>query len=257
MHILLTNDDGIEAAGLKALTARVRALGRVTVAAPDRERSGVGHAITLDGRLGCRRLADDGAVVRYAVAGTPADCVKLAVSALVERPIDLVLSGVNAGGNAGVSALYSGTVAGAIEAAMVGLPAVAISLADTGDRANRAALDRAADIAVGLIEHLLRAGAVGAAPLNINVPPLRDTWPIGWRVTRQSLAPYRDAFTEADEADAFCLETGETRHETDPDTDLYQLLRGYVTVTPLGFDLTDRRVLADLRRAADVAREEA
>jgi len=257
VHILLTNDDGIEAAGLKALTVRVRALGRVTVVAPDRERSGVGHAITLGGRLGCRRPADDGAVIRYAVAGTPADCIKLAVSALVERPIDLVLSGVNAGANVGVSALYSGTVAAVIEAAMVGLPAAAISLAGTGERQTRAGLDRAADIAVGLIEHLLRAGAVGAAPLNINVPPFRDTWPIGWRVTRQSLAPYKDEFTEADEADAFCLATGESRCETDPDTDLCQLLRGYVTVTPLGFDLTDRQALADLRRAADAAKEEA
>jgi len=257
MHILLTNDDGIEAPGLLALAARARALGRVTIVASERERSGVGHAITLAGAMPCRRLPDDGTTVRHAIDGTPADCVKLAVSELARDPIDLVLSGINAGANVGVSVLYSGTVAAALEAGMYGLPAAAVSLENHGGKATRGDFDRAADLAVGLIEHLLRESTFGSAPLNINLPAARAGWPLGWRAARQSLAAYDDRFEAAGAPDAYRLSPGETRREVHGDTDLALLEQGYATVTPLTFDLTDRQALAALRRAAEAVVREA
>ena len=255
MHILLTNDDGIEAPGLVALARRMRALGRVTVAAPEREQSGVGHAFTMDRPIARRRLPDDGALVRYAVDGTPVDCIKLAVTHLADDPIDLVIAGINPGANAGVSVFYSGTVAAILEAAMWDLPALAVSFGPGYAPAETLDFDRAADLAAGLIEELIRRHLVGPTPLNINIPDLHDGPPRGWRVARQSLATYRDTFEP--HADGYTLNRGDTRRETDPDTDLYLCARGYITVTPLRLDLTDHDQLAALRAAADAREEEA
>ena len=256
MRILLTNDDGIDAPGLAALVRRARVLGTVTVVAPAGERSGTAHAVTLSGSLPCKCLSTGDGVTRYAFEGTPVDCVKFAVSALEGARPDLVLSGINRGANVGVSVLYSGTVSAALEAAMYGLPAASISLA-VEEGGDEPAFDRAADIALGLIEHLLREGAFDGAPLNINIPPLRDGWPVGWRAVPQSTAVYRDRFVVMPETNAWTLVSGETRRETDPDTDLRHLLRGYVTVTPLSFDLTHREALDRLRRVAEGVAEEA
>jgi len=257
VHILLTNDDGIGAPGLLALAARARALGRVTIVAAERERSGIGHAVTLNGAMRCRRLPDDGTATRYACDATPADCVKLAVSRLARGGIDLVLSGINPGANVGVSVLYSGTVAAAVEAGMYGLPAASVSLANGGAEPTRPAFDRAADIAVELVEQLLREGVLGSSPLNINVPLLKAGWPLGWRAARQSLAAYDDRFEVAGAPEVYRLSPDDTRREVHLDTDLALLEQGYVTVTPLTFDLTDRQALAALRRAARAIAEEA
>jgi 5'-nucleotidase len=249
VHILVTNDDGISAPGLAALAAAARQLGQVTIVAPEREASGVSHAVTLIDPIPCRRLPDEDSMVRYALDATPADCVKLAVTELAEHPIDLVLSGVNPGANVGVAVLYSGTVAAALEASMCGLPAAAVSLADSFGVTDRAPFDRAAEIALGVVRDLLRRGLVTAgAPLNVNVPRIQAGWPLGWRVARQSLAAYDDRFDGADDPRVYRIARGETRREDDHETDLVLVARGYVTVTPLSFDLTDHRTLGHLQR---------
>ena len=169
MRILITNDDGIAAPGIEALWRAVRDLGEVTVVAPDSERSAVGHAITLAEPLRVSDYAGPGGLTGHAVSGTPADCVKIAVRAILAHPPDLVLSGINQGANMGTNLLYSGTVSAATEAAMLGLPAAAFSLADRHYRDFSAAAAYARRLAI----EIGRRGLPRGISLNVNVPPSR------------------------------------------------------------------------------------
>ena len=240
MHILLTNDDGIDAPGLLAIYKRLTGLGKITVAAPSDVQSGTGHAISLTG-IRCKHVNVGGLFDGYSVDGSPADCVKMALNELVDPddPIDFVVSGMNCGANVGINVFYSGTVAAAIEAAFHNLPAIAVSAAfdDPMD------FEAAADYAFEIIEQLmdLPAGRV----VNLNIPQLSKGTPKGVSVTPQSTHGFEEHYlTQTDEAcqKTYQLTGGDHRDPADGDwMDTTALLEGHITLTCLRQDLTDHK----------------
>jgi len=245
MRILLTNDDGVYAPGLAALHAALAAAHAVTVVAPETEQSAVGHAITLANPIRVRRLGPRTGFAGWAVTGTPADCVKLAVNELMPQPPELVVSGINLGANVGVNVLYSGTVSAATEAAILGLPAMAISLGTHRDPD----FGYAARVAAGLAGDFAGLGLPAGVILNVNVPPLRADQVKGVVWTRQSNARLVERFLRrTDPRDqVYYWQAGETMgSEGDLSTDFPALLAGYVTLTPVRHDLTDHAALKAL-----------
>ncbi len=245
MRILLSNDDGIDAPGLRALEASVRAAGHdLWVVAPEKERSAQSHALTLHKPL---RAKARGAQ-RFAVSGTPADCVYLARHHLMPEAPELVLSGVNRGANLGKDVHYSGTVAAAREAAMAGLPAIAVSLHLTGP-ADHHHYDVAADMVVGDLPRLFAAITPGNL-LNINVPdrPAEAqrgflAAPLGDRIYADGVDRRVDPWGR----DYFWIGGGHARFSDEPDTDGPKCQDGWATITPLHADPTDHADLEDLR----------
>ena len=182
MRILLTNDDGIYAKGIEVLAAQLRSVAQVTVVAPDHERSAAGHAITLWDPLRVSTVDRNGAFFGYAVDGTPADCVKIAVQRLLKKKPDLVVSGINLGPNTGTNVIYSGTVSAALEGAVLGIPSMAVSLATF--RQPRFAV--AARVATALFLQLRQLRLPPTVVLNVNVPNCPLAQLKGVRVTCQS-----------------------------------------------------------------------
>ncbi len=247
MRILVTNDDGIEAEGLRALVQACERIGEVAVVAPHHDRSASGHAITLHKPLrvfparipGCRAAA-------WAANGTPADCVLLAVYGLLDRRPDVVLSGVNLGPNIGHDLTYSGTVSGAMEAAILGIPAIAVSV----DAEREARYEVAATLAAALAQEVYRRGMPPDALLNVNVPNLEASRLRGIRVTRQSSRRYRSRLerrTDPRGRPYYWLVGERTAAEAEePDTDSHALASGFVSITPLQMDLTHESLRATL-----------
>jgi len=242
VHVLLTNDDGILAPGLAAMHRAIRGAARVTAVAPDTPRSANAHAITVGDPVAVTRIRTQEGLEGYAVDGQPADCVKLALRELLDEPADLVVSGVNNGANLGVNVLYSGTIAAAAEGAFFGLPAFAVSL----ERGERMDFDRAAGIAWRVIQMLYDSTPPGGYLVSVNVPQLSDGRPRGVRVVPQSTTALEDSFrrsTDSRGRACYHLEGAYGDLSGEIDTDLHAVGEGYVAVTPLHFDLTDRRHL--------------
>jgi 5'-nucleotidase len=252
MLILLTNDDGIYAPGLAAMHHELVRLGEVHVVAPETVQSATGHGITVTTPLLTQRVAVGEGAGRFegvAVDGRPADCVKLASAKLLPRQPDLVVSGINAGANVGINVLYSGTVAAAVEAAFLGLPAVALSLYLRSHIP--ADYARAAKLSLRVIEQVLEAGLRGGQVASVNLPPLRPAeQPTGVRVVRQCAAPWPDTYEERKDPRGrpyFWMNSVFTLGRTEDDTDVAALRDNYVTVTPLHFDLTHYPMLREWR----------
>ena len=232
--LLVTNDDGIHAAGLAALADVLSELGEVWVIAPEREQSACGHALTLHRPLRAVPMGER----RFAVNGTPSDCVNLAVLGFMpERPV-IVVAGINHGGNLGDDVTYSGTVSAAMEATLLGVPAVAVSLLDGGDLAHAAAVARAVAMRV-LVEGLPRQTLI-----NVNVPPHP---PRGLKVTRLGHRVYSDKIVE--QADPrgrthYWIGAGAPAWEALEGTDMAAIHDGYVALTPVHLDLTNHGALA-------------
>ncbi|HZN64750.1 MAG TPA: 5'/3'-nucleotidase SurE [Tepidisphaeraceae bacterium] len=240
MLILLTNDDGIYAPGLVAMYRELTKLGEVHVVAPETVQSATGHGITLSTPLLTNRVTVQETFTGVAVDGRPADCVKVAAAKLLPKPPDLVVSGINSGANVGINVLYSGTVAAAIEAAFLGFPAVAVSLF----LRNHIPPDyaRTAVFARQVIEQMVKAGLRGGQVASINLPPLRqDEVPTGVKIVRQCARPWPDTYEERKDPRGrsyFWNSSVFTLGDTEDDTDVAALRDGYITVTPLQFDLT-------------------
>jgi 5'-nucleotidase len=249
MLILLTNDDGIMAPGLVAMYRELVKLGEVHVIAPETVQSATGHGITIQTPLLTSRVTVENAFTGTAVDGRPADCVKLAMSQLLPRAPDLVISGINSGANVGINVIYSGTVAAAIEAAFLGTPAVALSLLLKSDVP--ADYARAAAQSRGVIRMLLQAGLRAGEVVSVNLPALRPhERPAGIRMVRQCTRPWADTYERRQDPrgrDYFWNTSIFTLGNTDEDTDVAALREGYITVTPLMFDLTEHRILSDWR----------
>jgi 5'-nucleotidase len=248
VRILLTNDDGIYAPGLRALRRELMKLGKVTVAAPATEQSAVGHSITLLTPLLVQEMLDeDKQFLGWAVEGRPADCVKLALTELIKEPPDLVVSGMNAGSNAGINVLYSGTVAAAVEGAFFRHPSIAVSLEYTKPKLDFAP---AAAIARNVIEQLLERRPGPGSLININIPSL-DKGPIkGIRTVAQNTIPYAERYDRRVDPRGrtyFWTSPGYTCPEPHPDSDVEALAEGYITITPLQFNLTAWNELEDMR----------
>jgi 5'-nucleotidase len=240
MLILLTNDDGILAPGLVAMYRELIQLGEVRVIAPDTVQSATGHGITVAAPILTNEVKVGDDFTGISVGGRPADCVKLAVSKLLPRMPDLVISGINSGANVGINVIYSGTVAAAIEAAFLGLPAVAVSLWLRNDRPIDYA--RTASFAMLAIRKLLAAGLRGGQVASINIPPLNpDENPTGIKVVRQCTRGWADTYDERRDPRGrayFWNSSVFTLGNTEADTDVAALRDGYITITPLQFDLT-------------------
>lgn len=252
MLILLTNDDGIRAPGIAALYRALTQLGEVRVVAPETVQSATGHGITLTTPLLSQEVTVENAFTGTAVDGRPADCVKVAVSHLLPRPPDLVVSGINSGANVGINVLYSGTVAAAIEAAFLGLPAIAVSLLLRRDVPSD--YDHAAAVALPTIRRLIDGGLKGGQVMNVNLPALpTGVQPKGVRLARQCTNVLVDTYEKRADprGNPYFWNSTEFRlHGSDEGTDVSALRDGYVAVTPLTFDLTDDRELERMRGEA-------
>jgi len=249
VRILLTNDDGVYAPGLRALRAELKKLGDVTVVAPATEQSAAGHSITLLTPLLVQEVLDEkDQPMGWAVEGRPADCVKLALVELLQEPPDLIVSGLNAGSNAGINVLYSGTVAAAIEGAFFRRTSIAVSLEYTKPKP----LDfgRAAGLAVGTIKQILQHSPPGGSLFNINIPSLEKGPVRGIRVVPQNVAPYLETFDRRIDPRGrvyFWSGPNFTCPEPLPDSDVTAMAEGYITVTPLHFDLTHADMLTKMQ----------
>jgi 5'-nucleotidase len=249
LKILLTNDDGIYAPGLAALYRELQVLGEVRVVAPESEQSAVGHAISLITPLRVKEVSINGGVEGWAVSGTPADCVKIALAELFPEPPDLVVSGINLGPNVGINVLYSGTVSAATEAAILGVKGVALSLDSYDKQADFRAAARLGRELLWRLKDWPRWG-VGVC-LNINLPDLPREEIKGVRVTRQdtgSLVEHFERRMDPRRHVYYWLAEINQRPAEDPDTDYGALGQGYVSVTPIHFDLTDYASLENLGR---------
>ncbi len=243
-RILLTNDDGIEADGLRELEAGCAGLGELVVVAPDREQSACSHALTLQRPL---RIEERGPG-RFAVDGTPTDCVFLGINQILrDRRPDLVLSGINRGGNLGDDLTYSGTVAAAFEATLLGIPALAVSLEIAREHHFAAAGRVAARLAAEVLDRGLPPGTL----LNINVPDLPFARLRGIRITRQGKRTYSDEVRENIDPRGrrYYWIGGEVLpDEAAEGSDAAAVREGYVSLTPVHLDLTHYRVMAELER---------
>jgi 5'-nucleotidase len=245
MRILLTNDDGIYAPGLRALRHELRQIGDVTVVAPATEQSAAGHSVTLLTPLLISEVFDvdsatgDRDFVGWAVEGRPADCVKLALLELLPTPPDVIVSGLNAGSNAGINVLYSGTVAAAVEGAFFRRTAIACSLEYDKKIED---FPRAAKLARQVVEQILAKKPAPGSLFNVNIPVLEHGPIQGVRVVPQNVTPYREEFDRRiNPRGRTYFWTGPIFECLDPhpDTDVTALAEQWITVTPLRFDLTD------------------
>lgn len=233
MRILVSNDDGYRAAGIRRLADALAKVGDVTTVAPDRDRSGASNALTLHRPIRCDQVAE----ATYRVDGTPTDCVHLAITGLLASEPDMVVSGINAGPNLGDDVLYSGTVAAAMEGRFLGLPAIAISLASS----ERKHIDTAARVAVTVVERLSQHPLPADIILNINVPDLPWESVAGFRSTRLGYRhPSEPAIRQTDPRGRTIYWVGMVGQELDagPGTDFEAVRQGFVSVTPLKVDLT-------------------
>jgi len=245
MEILITNDDGIYAEGIYALATALKKAGNVTVVAPDTQRSAVGHAITITDPLRVTEARRNGKFFGYAASGTPADCVKLGIKAIMKKRPDLVVSGINLGGNQAYNILYSGTVSGATEGALLGIPSVAVSL----DTFVKPDFGPAADFALKLTNLLKKRTMPAGTLLNVNLPNIPARRIKGVRVTNQSLTSFNDWFDKRKDphGNTYYWMTGDYKpKDADKASDLNALRDGYISVTPIHFDLTDYRFIPEL-----------
>ncbi len=245
LRVLLTNDDGVFADGIQALRRvleRVRGT-EIHVVAPDRERSASGHAITLHRPIHVDRVQLPGSTVpAYAVSGTPADCVKLALEALLPDKPDLVISGINRGANLGTDVFYSGTVSAAIEAAFSGVRSLAVSLTALEHPEYALAAEFTGWLAARLMDHQLPPRTL----LNINVPACDERHLAGIALTKLGVRLYKDVFdrrTDPRGRDYYWLAGEVMEANNDPDTDVMAIKLNQISVTPIQLDLTDHQLL--------------
>lgn len=243
--ILVTNDDGITAPGIRTLISVMNEIGDVVVIAPDSPQSGMGHAITINETLNCDVIkVDDGPQKEYQSSGTPADCVKLAVSEILDRRPDLCVSGINHGSNSSINVIYSGTMSAAVEAGVEGIPAIGFSLLDYSWNANFEPLKAyIKKIALNVLENGLPDGVV----LNVNFPK-SETFN-GIKISRQARANWVEEFDKRvnPQGKTYYWLTGKfVNMDQGEDTDEWALANNYVSVVPVQFDLTAHHFLQKL-----------
>ncbi|MDO9121822.1 MAG: 5'/3'-nucleotidase SurE [Anaerolineaceae bacterium] len=250
MHILVTNDDGVMAPGLLALVIEMRKVGDVSVLAPDRNWSAAGHVKTLHRPLRAKPVTLADGSPALASDGAPSDCVALALMGVIEKPVDLVVSGINPNANIGHDITYSGTVTAAMEAVINGVPGVAVSL-DAPEH-NRGTLDYgpAAAAARKVVETLIKQPFSRDILLNVNVPYLPEDEIKGFRLTRQGLRIYRDELIRREDprGKPYYWIGGEAPTGVDESgTDFGDLKAGYVSISPIQLDMTAYRVLEEIK----------
>lgn len=247
--ILITNDDGVSAPGIKALTEAVKDLGKVIVVAPDKPQSGMGHAITIGFPLRLSPVTTFENIEAYQCSGTPVDCVKLAVDKVLHRRPDICLSGINHGANHSINVIYSGTMSAALEASIESIPSVGFSLLDYSMNAD---FTGAAYYAHLLVEQLLKKKIDKHLCLNVNIPPVKKNELKGLKICRQAYAKYEERFDERQDPGGrkYYWLTGEFQNfDKGKDTDVWALENNYISVVPVQFDLTHHALKSKLQKA--------
>lgn len=250
MHILVTNDDGVQAPGLLALANALDGLGKITILAPDRNWTASGHVKTLERPLRVRSVTLADGRPALTTDGAPADCVALALLGVIPEPIDLIVSGINNGENIGQDLTYSGTVTAAMEAVIAGLPGIAVSQQRPPGNGAEIDFTTAAAAARQVVERFLRYGIPPGVLLNVNVPYLPDGKPHGIQITRQGQRIYRDALVKRlDPRDRpyYWIGGEAPTGVPEPGTDYGALAEGYISVSPIQLDMTAYPVLETLR----------
>lgn len=246
--ILVVNDDGVTAPGIRALVEAMHGLGRVVVVAPDKPQSGMGHAITIGSPLRLESTDIIPGVEAYQCSGTPVDCVKLAVDKILHRHPDLCVSGVNHGSNSSINVIYSGTMSAAVEASIEGIPAIGFSLLDYAFEADfSAAKHYARELAI----KVLAQGLPEKTLLNVNIPKLALDDIKGMRVCRQAQAKWVEEFEERldPRGKKYYWMTGRFQNEdAGIDTDEWALANNYVSVVPVQFDLTAHHAMSHINK---------
>lgn len=244
--IMVTNDDGYNAPGILALAEAMQAIGDVQVTAPATNQSASGHKKTLFQDIPYKRTTISDAIPTLAVSGSPADCIAVAAMGLIDHIPDIVVSGINRGANMGQDLTYSGTVTAALEAAIHGFPAVAVSLVDY-DANDVEDYKIAAQITSKIVTYVLKHGLPAFSILNLNIPNAKSMDDIkGIRMTRQGIRVYRDYLTHINE-DTVKIDGDFPAGNVDElGTDMWAVHNGYVSITPIHLDLTAHRFMADL-----------
>ena len=241
--ILITNDDGITAPGIRSLVESMQKFGEVVVVAPDSPQSGMGHAITVGVPLRLKEVDIFGDVEAYECSGTPVDCVKLAVKVILKAKPDLCVSGINHGSNSSINVIYSGTMSAAMEAGIEGIPAVGFSLVQYDFQAN---LKPATEFCERVVEQVLEHGLPKNVLLNVNIPAGKLK---GMRICRQANAKWEEEFDEREDPRGlkYYWLTGKFINFDDgEDTDEWALSNGYVSVVPVQFDLTAHTAISPI-----------
>lgn len=246
LHILISNDDGIDAPGIFALVQEIKTIADVTVIAPDKQQSAVGHAITMNYPLRVVPFHKNGEFFGHAVEGTPADAIKLGVRSLMKTKPDMILSGINHGSNTAINIIYSGTVSAATEGTILGIPSIAVSLTTYGEPD----FSYAAKFARKLAELVAAKSLPEGTLLNVNVPPVPEHEIAGVLLTRQGKSTWDDTFdVRRDPANReyFWLTGKMNVVDNDLDVDQIAIQKNYVSVTPIHYDLTDRMMLGRMK----------
>ena len=244
--ILVTNDDGITAPGIRNLVEVAKPFGKVVVVAPDSPQSGMGHAVTIDMPIRLEKIDIFDGVESYQCSGTPADCVKLAVDQVLHHKPDLVVSGVNHGSNASINVLYSGTMSAAMEGAIEGIPSIGFSLMDYSREAN---FEPALPYMKMVIGNVVQKGLPDGVLLNVNIPCPDDGVIKGIKICRQAKAKWEENFAERNDPHnrKYYWMVGIFKdYDHGEDTDLYALSKGYISVVPTLFDLTAHHFITNL-----------
>lgn len=246
--ILITNDDGIFAPGIRKLIEICRQLGKIIVVAPDSAMSGMSHAITVKTPLRLKKLAEEKDYIEYSCNGTPVDAIKLGEKIVVRGKPDLVVSGINHGSNASVNIVYSGTMAAVIEANIDGIPAIGFSLLDYSHSADFSAVD---EYITTIIKNVLQNGLPEGVCLNVNIPAVKKEEIKGIKVCRQAKGRWDEDFDERvdpHDLDYYWLTGVFTNGDTAKDTDSWALINNYISVVPIQYDFTAHKAISSLKK---------
>ena len=247
--ILVTNDDGINAPGIRTLISIMKDIGDIVVVAPDSPQSGMGHAITINSTLHSSRITPkDSEITEYSCSGTPADCVKLAINELMPRKPDLCVSGINHGSNSSINVIYSGTMSAAIEAGIEGVPAIGFSLLDYRWNAD---FEQSKNFISMITLNALNNGIPKGVVLNVNIPSVRKSDIKGVKICRQAMAYWIEEFDKRKNplGQEYYWLTGKFINEDQgKDTDEWALNNNFISIVPVKFDLTAHHAIKGLNQ---------
>ena len=248
--ILVINDDGISAPGIRKLIHIMNDFGQVVVVAPEGPQSGMGHAITLESTLRCDHvIIDDGPQKEYACSGTPVDCVKLAVNKILDKKPDLCVSGINHGSNSSINVIYSGTMSAAVEGALEGIPSIGFSLLDYAHNAN---FSESESFIKQITKSVLSNGLIEGVCLNVNIPKSIESKKIkGIKICRQANANWVEEFQERKDPKGriyYWLTGTFVNYDKGDDTDEWALANHYISVVPVQFDVTAHYAISSLNQ---------
>ena len=246
--ILITNDDGIHAPGIRFLIETIRPLGDVLVVAPDKPQSAMGHAVTIQSPLRIHKLAETPGYREYSCNGTPADCIKLGEKVILRGKPDLIVSGINHGSNASINILYSGTMAAVIEGAMENVPSIGFSL---NDYMHDADFSHCGKLITSIAANVLENGLPNGICLNVNIPALNGSPFKGIKITRQAKAYWNEIFDERKDPhsrDYYWLRGDFVNLDEDEDNDFWAINNNYVSIVPVQIDLTAHHMIDQIKK---------